>query len=258
MAAGPPRRESSLTARAYSYIRRGILSGRLLSGAPISPRRLAEELGMSSVPLSEALVRLEAEGVVERLPRAGTRVKIPSPGEIHGHYVVREALETHSARMFAELAGPRERLQLMAAAAALDVAYAGLAKNWKREAHARIERCHFKLHMRITRATRCPELVNAVERSRVVLFNWLFSVAGEFPVLPPHWHTELAEALTQGSAAEAAEAMRVHVRYRQDEVIGKFRQLAREAQAARRGVVRGPQRRTVEKLASAAKSGASE
>lgn len=240
--------EATLTGRAYAHIRDGVLSGRLQCGAPVSPRRLAEELGMSPVPVAEALVRLETEGVVERLPRAGTRVKIPTAAEIHGHYVVREALETHSARLFAELAGERDRRRLLSAGAALDAKYAALAGNWNRGTHARVERAHFELHMLITRATRCPELLNAIERSRVLLFNWLFSMASEFLVLPARWHTDLAEALAWRPPAEAAEAMRVHVRYRQEEVIEKFRRLTREAGAAGRGLVRGPQRRTVRKL----------
>ena len=54
--------------------------------------------------MSEALLRLEFEGLLESRPRAGTRVRIPSPEDVKGHYVVREALEVQAAMRFARAA----------------------------------------------------------------------------------------------------------------------------------------------------------
>ena len=51
---------------------------------------------MSFLPVSEALLRLEFEGLLESRPRAGTRVRIPSPDDVRGHYLVRETLEDAS------------------------------------------------------------------------------------------------------------------------------------------------------------------
>lgn len=232
---------------AYQRIRDDILNGVLMPGSPLSRRRLAEQLGMSSVPVGEALTRLETEGVVESRPRAGTRVKIPSAEEIHGQYVVREALETHAARLFAELAKPADRRLLASLARKLDRGYSaeGRARNgWDRTA---VERLHFEFHMFITRATGCKELLAAIERSRVLLSNWLFSISAGSPPLPDRWHRDLAEALNTGTPEQAAEAMRVHVRYRQQEVIDAFRKLREQMQVHSGRVIRGPQRRTIEK-----------
>ncbi len=103
----------SLASRAYTEIRHAILTGRLALGTPISRRTLAQDLGMSAVPVSDALQRLEAEGLVESWPRVGTRVRIPTPQDIRGHYVVREALESQSARLFSQKATPEERAELL-------------------------------------------------------------------------------------------------------------------------------------------------
>lgn len=249
MARSPHRPEASLTGRAYEVIREGILHGRLTPGSPLSRRRLAAELGMSSVPIGEALVRLENEGVVESRPRAGTRVKIPSSDEIRGQYVVREALETHSARLFADVAGPRERRRLMTLARALDRGYGSLSALSDAESRVRVERLHFEFHMYIAQATGCKELVAAIERSRVLFSNWIFSMARDTPQLPGRWHVELAEALCGSPPEEAAEAMRIHVRYRQQEVIELFRKMSEGRPAGMARVVRGPQRRTLQKLA---------
>lgn len=227
-------------ASAYARLCDAILEGRLPPGTPLSRRVLAGEFGMSTVPVGEALLRLEAEGLVESRPRAGSRVRIPTAREIEGNYELREALETHSARLFAERATPVHRKRLIAAAKRLDTAFSALgSKAYSAPRHAQVERQHMRFHLLVAQATRCPELANAIERSRVLLFNWLFTMSAELGELPNAWHGELAARLVRGSPLEAAEAMRVHVRYRKEEVIEKLEKLAAPGDAR---MARGPQR----------------
>ena len=82
----------SLAGEAYVILRERILRGELPIGQVISRRKIATELGMSMLPVSEALQRLEFEGLLESRARAGTRVRIPTEDDVRGHYVVREAL----------------------------------------------------------------------------------------------------------------------------------------------------------------------
>ena len=105
--------DSSLAAEAYGVVRRRILRGEISLGQSVSRRKVAAELGMSFLPVSEALLRLEFEGLLESRPRAGTRVRIPSPEDVRGHYLVREILEAEAARLFAQVATKRERAQLV-------------------------------------------------------------------------------------------------------------------------------------------------
>src|ERR687895_1444107 len=100
---------SSLAAEAYGIVRQRILRGELAMGQVISRRKLAAELSMSFLPVSEALLRLEFEGLLESRPRAGTRVRIPSPEDVRGHYVVREALEVQAAVRFTQAATSEEQ-----------------------------------------------------------------------------------------------------------------------------------------------------
>lgn len=60
---------------AYRRIRNGILDGSLRAGHRLVLDRLATEIGMSSVPVREALRRLEAEGYVEFRRNAGATVR---------------------------------------------------------------------------------------------------------------------------------------------------------------------------------------
>ena len=198
---------------------------------------------MSPVPVGDAISRLETEGLIESRPRAGTRVRIAAAEEVRGNYVLREALETHSARLFTEGATPALRSRVVRAAEWIDTAYQALAAmpEYSAASHARVERAHNAFHLLIAKATRVPVLIDAVERSRVLLFNWVFTLNEELSKFPDRWHADLADVLVHGTPEEAAEAMRMHVRFRQAEVIARFRSMTAE-RAAQPRMVRGPQR----------------
>src|SRR5437764_5291983 len=104
---------NGLAGEAYVTVRERILRGELAIGQVISRRRIAAELGMSFLPVSEALLRLEHEGLLESRPRAGTRVRVPTRPDVQGHYVVREALESHAAMLCAAHATREERSELI-------------------------------------------------------------------------------------------------------------------------------------------------
>ena len=116
--------EISLAARAYAEIRDQILKGDLPVGALLSRRKLAEELDISVLPVSEALQRLERDGLVESRPRAGTRVRIPTRQDVEDRSLVREALETQAARLFAERATAAEKKELRQMGRHMDQLYA--------------------------------------------------------------------------------------------------------------------------------------
>src|SRR6187455_1755551 len=112
---------ASLAAEAYEFVKQRILRGELPMGQVISRRNIATELGMSFLPVTEALLRLEFEGLLESRPRAGTRVRIPSREDVLGHYLVREALEVQAAVLFTQIAGAAERAELKKMAQRVDL-----------------------------------------------------------------------------------------------------------------------------------------
>src|SRR5271157_1487251 len=114
---------NGLAGEAYVTVRERILRGELAIGQVISRRKIAAELGMSFLPVSEALLRLEHEGLLESRPRAGTRVRVPTRQDVRGHYLVREALEVEAAILFAEKATREERAELMQLAARVDLLF---------------------------------------------------------------------------------------------------------------------------------------
>jgi DNA-binding GntR family transcriptional regulator len=197
----------SLAGEAYLILRERILRGELPIGKVISRRKLAGELGMSMLPVSEALMRLEFEGLLESRPRAGTRVRIPTEDDVRGHYVVREALEVEAAKLFAVKATPQERADLQKLAVRVDSLSTQTDGN--RFLYLSL---HEKLHRRIAECTKCQPLCDAIEKNHVLSSTWLCTPkpasAG-----PSHRHSELIEALIKGNPVDAAEAMREHVTY---------------------------------------------
>lgn len=200
---------------AYLTLRESILRGDYPFGTILSPRQLARGFGMSLIPVAEALQRLEYEDLVERRPRAGTRVKIPTPEDVRGRYVVREALESQAARLCAVHATAAERVELRTLAAELDRHFSGNGsitidnKTQLYDLHTQ----HVRLHTRIAESARCKTLWQAIERNHVLLFNFLYDVAAQRTVLPPTFHTDLVEPIIRGDPERADAAMRAHVKY---------------------------------------------
>lgn len=83
----------TLTEVAAADIRRRIFTANLPPGAKINQVRLAEELGISLVPLREALRKLEAEGLIRIVPHRGAFVCRISREELKDLYAIREKLE---------------------------------------------------------------------------------------------------------------------------------------------------------------------
>lgn len=222
-----PGRGVSLADEAYLAIRDEILRGQLRPGTPLSRRRLARELGMSVLPVTSALRRLEDDGLVESRARAGTRVRVPSEADIRELYELREALETQSARLFTERATPAERLELRRLAAQVDVLFSRLPASGDDPAFRfAVHSHHVQLHMYIAEHARSEPLKQMIERNHILILNWLFDVSGRRTPLPSDFHARLAEALVSGDPGVADAAMRAHVRYGLAEITGNFSALA--------------------------------
>jgi GntR family transcriptional regulator, rspAB operon transcriptional repressor len=211
--------KESLAERAYQSIRDRILRGQYPIGAVLSRRQLAKELRMSFLPVSEALQHLEIDGLVESKPRVGTRVRVPTREEILERYGLREALETQAARLCAEHADPNNREELRNMGYHLDQLYASSAGADDEFLYS-VHTYHLRFHLRIAEIGGNSLLRRAIEREQVLVFNWLFDTAAKQRSLPPRFHSELATALTGPTIEGADEAMRAHVRYGMDRILG--------------------------------------
>jgi DNA-binding GntR family transcriptional regulator len=202
-----PSENNGLAGEAYAVVRERILRGELALGQVISRRKVAAELGMSFLPVSEALLRLEHEGLLESRPRAGTRVRVPTRIDVQGHYVVREALESQAAILFATHATRDERSELLKLAIRVDAL--AVQSEGNRFVYLSL---HEKLHRRIAECARCAALSDAISRTAALASTWLCATRTPSPGNPPSHHENLVKILVTAEPATAAEAMRKHVR----------------------------------------------
>ncbi len=85
---------------AYDKVKELILSNELEPGQKIVQDKLALSLGISRTPLRSALQKLEAEYLVESIPRKGVFVKEFTDREVVEIYDCRVALESTAMRLF--------------------------------------------------------------------------------------------------------------------------------------------------------------
>lgn len=113
---------ASLADRAYARLRAAILAGGLEPGARLSTRLLAADLGISAQPVREAILRLEAEGLVETRPRSGSFVASLSIERLVEMGRIRAALEAAAADLAARRATPADAAMLRARLRAIQAA----------------------------------------------------------------------------------------------------------------------------------------
>jgi DNA-binding GntR family transcriptional regulator len=92
----------------YDDVRARILCGRLEPGAPVRQDALAAELGVSKIPLREALTRLERDGLLLAHPRRGWEVSPLSRDELEDVFDLRLKLEPAAAAEASARAGAED------------------------------------------------------------------------------------------------------------------------------------------------------
>ena len=103
--------KSSRVNDAYLRLKEEIRSNDMPPGFQAPEPEIAERLGMSRTPVREALIRLEAEGLVELIPRRGARVLPIRTEDMKEIYEILTALEPDAAAALAARNPSPEALQ---------------------------------------------------------------------------------------------------------------------------------------------------
>lgn len=94
-------RSETLSRQAYGAVRKAIRDGVIVPGMFYSELGIAQLLGISRTPVREALIELSREGLVDKLPQRGFRLRSISAHEKREVYEIRGVLESHLARRLA-------------------------------------------------------------------------------------------------------------------------------------------------------------
>jgi len=190
--------------QAYDHIFNLLLRRELRPGDLVDRKRIAEELGVSLIPVSDAVQRLTHEGFLTTRRRQGTFVRPPSREDVRGEFLLREALECQSARLYCgekiRKALPRLRKLARAADKAAD-------------AGRQLSNEDFAFHQALVELTDCDALISCFKR--VVNLSLFHQTAVISPMQPVTYdrHLDLLDDLCAASDADAAESrIRDHLR----------------------------------------------
>ena len=194
----------SLAERAILALRDMVHDGVLLPGQPIRQAAVAEQLGISRVPVREALQNLQAEGLVEAAPSGGFVVARLSADELAQIYLMRRLLETEMLRR-AGLPGADE----VAALAELNARMERLVDQWSAPGWKRLNR---ELHFRMFRLSGLVHVVAEVSRlwDKTEPYRSVYSSQHAVRVRIIAEHGQLIDALGRGATEELIEHMDGH------------------------------------------------
>ncbi len=155
----PYRTKSELV---YATLRSAIMRCELAPGTRLIIDDISESLGVSHIPVREALNQLQSEGLVTVIPHSGATVAPVSPGDVVEIFSIMEGLEIVATRVAAERASPEQLANLEAMLPKLDAA----AEDHEPETWAEL---NIAFHREIAAITGMPLLTEMMNR---VLDRW--------------------------------------------------------------------------------------
>jgi DNA-binding GntR family transcriptional regulator len=114
-----PLDRQTLGERAYAQLADLLISGRLAPGEKLSLRSAADVLGVSIMPVREAVSRLVADKALEVLPNRAVRVPLMSAAQFRDLTQVRIAIEGHAAALAAKHRDPADLIAIARAEEAM-------------------------------------------------------------------------------------------------------------------------------------------
>lgn len=145
-------------AMVYQTLRRAIMQGQLPPGQRLIIDDIAQQLGVSHIPVREALQLLASEGLAESVPHSGATVAAISEEALVEVFALKEGLELVAVRIAAARLTPADARAL---AALLDEMDAALAAG----RHERWAELNSPFHRRIARLTGMPLLEEMTDRA---------------------------------------------------------------------------------------------
>lgn len=184
-----------------SRLREMIADGVLGAGTSLRQEDLAQELGMSRTPIREAIVVLQAEGLVVVERNRGAFVANPTPEQLLALYEVRLLLEPHAAGLAALRTTPEDLVVLRTLYAQMDD-----CAPWE------FYRLNREFHLKTYELAQHPVMYEHIRSLRYRSDPYVrILVGGGGSEVAQHGHNDLLEALAEGDAQRAESSTRDHL-----------------------------------------------
>ena len=188
----------------YEHILGRLLRRELRPGDVLDRRKIAGELDVSLIPVSDAVQKLTYEGFLTTRRRHGTFVSTPDLEDIRGQLLLREALECQAARLYVGNPIQQAKRELTPLARAADKAASKGQQVWSED---------FEFHRALVELTDCAAIIDCFQR--VVNLSMFHETARISPMEKSTYddHVALLRDLCKITNPEVAEArIRAHVR----------------------------------------------
>lgn len=192
------RDEQATEVQVYQAIREALMGGALEPGALISSRSIAETLGVSAMPVREALKRLEADGVIDSHAKRGYQVRYLSVEELREILRIRLRLEGMLIREAANRITPGavlkiRKLETLVAKAADIRTSLGF---------------NYQMHFEAYRWADMPITLGMTENIWLRLGPALYHLGGDYTGATSHdSHSRMIEGLAKGNPDAAEQAL---------------------------------------------------
>ncbi len=202
----------TLSDQVFEIVREQIVTGRLPDDTPIRQDALANELGVSKIPLREALARLEQDGLLTSQANRGYLVRPMTTTELEDIYDLRLKIEPDAAAYGSTVATDQDRTEVKVAFERLDRA----ANNDLGQVAIR----NREFHTALVRAGRRHLTTQLVER--LTIFAERYVVAHLQPAgrdaRAHREHHELLDAWLKRDAKQVKKVLTEHIRGTADDL----------------------------------------
>jgi DNA-binding GntR family transcriptional regulator len=193
-------------------MRNAILNGRYKPGEWLRQERIAHDLGVSQMPVREALKELTAEGLIEHVPYRGARVIAFSLEDVLDLYAHRAYIESRAASIAAEVITPAEL-------SAIKKLQTEVEKYGAPEAVANYRELNRKFHQQIYMASKREYLIRTLNQMwaafpTMLIANFAATSGQPLPERDPVdaiEHRAIVSALEAHDSQAAEKAMREHI-----------------------------------------------
>lgn len=199
--------QRSLRDQLTAALRERIVSSELCSGERLDLTRIARDYEVSPIPLREALIVLESEGVVTSNARRGVYVAELSAADLIEIYQVREAVEVQAVELLIRSADRQF-------GRALDDALQTLDRCWQRGDHDDAVRADLQLHCMLSQACGNQRLAHIGQLMANQTLLHLVPVEESQEALrarpADHFHSNIVRAVVERDLEGALVAVREH------------------------------------------------
>jgi DNA-binding GntR family transcriptional regulator len=189
---------------AYHFLRDQILCGELTGNSRLNPAEIADRLGISRMPVREALRQLDAEGLITMRPNRAAFVSNLSAAEVEELFEIRTVLEVMAVGYAVRNLTEDSLAELIA-----------LKDRMDRARHDKFEwvKRHEDFHQAICNIGPRKRLAREVRRIRHAIRPYLLAYMKIFDrvEMPGLEHSSLIDALASRDLKRAEEEMRQHV-----------------------------------------------